>query len=296
MMTTEIADNEAVSALDKSDNSSEKKHDKKSKKHDRDDRHHHHRRESSSSKREERRHSHKEESSSRRHSHRDSDNKHDGGHHHGDSHSTSSPKDPAATVEKPTDDTAKFQDSWKVNAVPGVKESPAVAKQQQPLEITSKSLDDDDKPDDNPDISATLTENVYSLMYVSDMASSAFWTAIFFCLFQTTILGLVLSDLINISNSGNFFSVPPDVPVQVRIAGILGIILSMPLFGDLLDAVEKLTEGYNPLLALRQNPNATRWYVKDTQCAILLFGIPSLSHPRFVAITCAYSKQMVLGL
>lgn len=81
-----------------------------------------------------------------------------------------------------------------------------------------------------------------------------------FC-FQVTFPITVLMDLINTSKSGtgtnNVLSIPPDIRFEVRMAAYLSLVLAVPYFRDALDAVEKLQEGYNPIV-LKQSQFATR--------------------------------------
>ena len=51
--------------------------------------------------------------------------------------------------------------------------------------------------------------------------------------------------------------VPADVELTVRAAGYLALVLSVPLFTDLLDAIERFHEGYHPHVQ-EQAPHATK--------------------------------------
>lgn len=108
-------------------------------------------------------------------------------------------------------------------------------------------------------VSSTLTKNTYSLIYVCDPRSSAFVFALSFFCFQATMPILAMLDLIDLKRDDSALKIPAGVPIEVRIAGFLTLIFSVPYFTDTLDAVEKLHEGYNPSVALSQTPHALYW-------------------------------------
>lgn len=106
-------------------------------------------------------------------------------------------------------------------------------------------------------LSETLTPNSYSLIYIGDPKTSAFWYGITFFVFQTTLPLLALSDLVDFTTTLNPFRAPPDVTLAVRTAGFLTLLLAVIFFRDLLDAFERLHEGYDRESALAQCPHAT---------------------------------------
>jgi hypothetical protein len=103
--------------------------------------------------------------------------------------------------------------------------------------------------------SGGLTLNTYSVLYVSDPKSLGFYFAIAFFIFQVSLASLALVDLID-PGSGNAFQVPADVEPYVRAAGYLSLALAVPLFTDLLDSIERIHEGYDPIV-MQQAPHAT---------------------------------------
>lgn len=58
-------------------------------------------------------------------------------------------------------------------------------------------------------------------------------------------------------NSKNTLKAPVDVDRFVRAAGYLTLMLSVPLFRDLLDSIERFHEGYHPIV-LKHSPHATK--------------------------------------
>ncbi|CAJ1937834.1 unnamed protein product [Cylindrotheca closterium] len=129
------------------------------------------------------------------------------------------------------------------------------------------------KKDHGEDItsSKSLTQNTYSIIYVADPRSWAFFYGIVFFLIQICLMSFALIGAFDVGSS-NFFKVPVDVSIWVRISGYIILLLSVPLFGDLLDTIEKTHEGYNPVVKC-QTPHATfaKWvFANSLQFA---FGI-----------------------
>merc|ERR1712003_58272 len=98
----------------------------------------------------------------------------------------------------------------------------------------------DEKKMKEDGISGSMTENVYSLIYIADSTSAAFWISMFFVALQLLMICLVLKDLIQIENAVNPFGAPKNVSTVVRIAGFASLLLSVALFWDLMDAIDKL--------------------------------------------------------
>ena len=111
---------------------------------------------------------------------------------------------------------------------------------------------------ENVRLSATLTQNSYSLIYVGDPRSGAFWYGVTFFVFQITLPVLALTDLVDITKE-NYLGAPYGVTPVVRTAGFLTLFLAVIFFRDLLDAFERLHEGYDRESALAQSPHATFW-------------------------------------
>ena len=83
-----------------------------------------------------------------------------------------------------------------------------------------------------------LKNNVFSLIYTTEMTSPSFFFAIFFVGFQSGLLVLALLDLIQFNDANNPLQVPTDVSLEVRITSIMCLILAIPLFWDLMDSIE----------------------------------------------------------
>eukprot|EP00980_Cylindrotheca_fusiformis_P006842 scaffold1429_cov110-Cylindrotheca_fusiformis.AAC.14 len=104
-------------------------------------------------------------------------------------------------------------------------------------------------------LSASLTKNTYSIIYVADAKSWAFVFGLSFFVIQTALPVLALSNLID-PDSKNYFKAPSDVDRWDRTAGYLTVAISVPLFPDLLDSIETIHEGYHPVV-MKQTPHAT---------------------------------------
>ena len=140
-------------------------------------------------------------------------------------------------------------------------------------------------------LSASLTTNTYSLIYVSDPKSFAFLLSIFLFGVQTSLPALVMVDLIDSESEDNPLGVPVDVSRWVRMAGYIALVLSIPAFEDLLDAIERLHEGYH-VVVMKQSPHATFWwvllschrnlFVASSSTLIMLFNLSSFTS------TCVY--------
>ena len=119
---------------------------------------------------------------------------------------------------------------------------------------------DDDGDDEMSvvELSKSLTPNTYSIIYIADPQSKSFAFGIMFFLFQTAFPVLALADLIDGDSDSNMLRAPPDVSRYVRAAGYLAVALSVPLFQDTLDSIEKMHEGYH-VVVTKQTPHATYW-------------------------------------
>ena len=101
-------------------------------------------------------------------------------------------------------------------------------------------FDDDDDKAKEDGMSGSMTENVYSLIFIADSTSPAFWISLLFVVFQLAMICLVLADMIQPNNSQNPIGAPTNVSSVVRLAGFMSLFLSVALFWDLMDAVDKL--------------------------------------------------------
>lgn len=100
--------------------------------------------------------------------------------------------------------------------------------------------DDDEKQ--KKETTGTLTTNVFSLIYISELKGDVFKVSLCFAIFQITMLCLVLADAINPNDADNPLSVPINASITVRIAAVMSLSLSVACFWDFMDAVEKLLQ------------------------------------------------------
>eukprot|EP00980_Cylindrotheca_fusiformis_P030557 scaffold25026_cov142-Cylindrotheca_fusiformis.AAC.3 len=91
-----------------------------------------------------------------------------------------------------------------------------------------------------------LSENTYSLIYTAKISSSAFALAMFLALFQYTLPIMALIHLIQFNHATNPLGVPNHVSHEVRVTGIMCLLLAISLFWDLMDAIEQLQRGPLP--------------------------------------------------
>ena len=112
--------------------------------------------------------------------------------------------------------------------------------EQNPEPEQSVESQDDEKKMKEDSMSGSMTENVYSLIYIADSTSAAFWISMSCVAIQLLMICLVLADMIHTENVVNPFGVPNNVPSVVRIAGFASLLLSVALFWDLMDAIDKL--------------------------------------------------------
>ena len=118
----------------------------------------------------------------------------------------------------------------------------------------------------------------------------AFWYGVTFFVFQTTLPLLALTDLV--VNEENFLQVPYGVTPVVRSAGFLSLLLAVIYFRDLLDAFERLHEGYDRESALAQSPHATycKW--------LLAFSLQFINGSIFLLVIFVLNVQSktVIGM
>lgn len=109
------------------------------------------------------------------------------------------------------------------------------------------------------ELSASLTPTIYSIIYVCSAKGKAFYMALLMFCFQISFPIVVLLDLIDSAATGsnNVLSIPAGISIEVRVAGFLSLVLAVPYFSDTLHAIEKLQEGYDPIVT-KQSPHATR--------------------------------------
>lgn len=121
-----------------------------------------------------------------------------------------------------------------------------------------------------------LKNNVFSLIYTTEITSPSFALAIFFVAFQGGLLVLALLDMIQFQDPVNPLQVPTDVSLEVRITGVMCLILAIPLFWDLMDSIERLQQGAPPAGIEGAPKGASTAYVSNT-----IFGnhVPSIRMP-----------------
>lgn len=89
-----------------------------------------------------------------------------------------------------------------------------------------------------------LSDDIYSIIYTAKSCSAALWFAVFCFLFQMTIIGLILTDLVDPSTF-NPLQIPPGVITEVRIAQCLAMLLSVAMQQDIITSLIFLHNGYN---------------------------------------------------
>jgi hypothetical protein len=113
-----------------------------------------------------------------------------------------------------------------------------------------------------------MKEDIYSLIYTAKARSQAFWFAIFVFLVQISVIWLLIFDLIDQDSTTNFVRLPPGVPMMVNLAqglGVLLIVFTVAVFGDLTTGMERLVDGYNEEILLN-HPNAgcIKWFLSGS--------------------------------
>ena len=103
--------------------------------------------------------------------------------------------------------------------------------------VELKDYDDKTEEDDR---SGKMTENAFSLIFITDSNNITFWISMLFVVFQVSMLCLVLADMIEPNNKENPFGVPNHVSPVVRVAGFLSLFLSVAIYDDFTDAIDKL--------------------------------------------------------
>lgn len=96
---------------------------------------------------------------------------------------------------------------------------------------------EESETDPPPLLEGELTRNAYSLIYTTEANLPTFIVSCLFAGIEIMLVSLALYDLINGKNVGNPFNLLPSVSVSVRIVGILCLILMLPFFKHLLDAI-----------------------------------------------------------
>ncbi|KAG7339563.1 hypothetical protein IV203_025100 [Nitzschia inconspicua] len=138
----------------------------------------------------------------------------------------------------------------------GVKETAAVSTTEEDREDVAMILSKEQDKTDGVQISAHLTHNTYSLLFISNLKSPGFVFGMVFFVFQVSLASLAMVDLVD-PGSGNVLQLPADVEPYVRAAGYLALALAVPLFTDMLDAIERFHDGYDPVV-MQQAPHATK--------------------------------------
>jgi hypothetical protein len=90
-----------------------------------------------------------------------------------------------------------------------------------------------------------LTEDVFSIIYTVKFCSPAFWFSVFVFLFQSTVITLILLDLIDLTSTDNPLQIPAGVVTEVRIAQCLALILAVARPQAALTSSVFLINGYD---------------------------------------------------
>ena len=122
----------------------------------------------------------------------------------------------------------------------GIQQRTSSNEEQNPEPEQAVESQDDEKKMKEDGMSGSMTENVYSLIYIADSTSAAFRISMLCVVFQLTMICLVLADMIQPNNTENPLGVPNNVSSVVRLAGFMSLFLSLALFWDLMDAIDKL--------------------------------------------------------
>ena len=101
-----------------------------------------------------------------------------------------------------------------------------------------------------------FSESTYTLLYICEATSQAFWYAIFVYLLQIVTIVLTLVDIIDTENEDNVLQIPPMVSIIVTCSQGVTLFLALAYQSDLIEAVLKLHDGYYPEV-LEQFPGAT---------------------------------------
>lgn len=122
-----------------------------------------------------------------------------------------------------------------------------------------------------------LTEDCYSLMYLSQVRSPTFFYSLFVCAIQSVMLLLVFFDMVQFGSTtqgvSNPLNIPPGVDLAVSVAqavGIILIVMQISSDGDLTTGIGMLADGYDSRLMIT-NPGATcgKWLMSAlAQCFV----------------------------
>jgi hypothetical protein len=113
--------------------------------------------------------------------------------------------------------------------------------------------------DDQEDKAFTeLSEDVFSFMYMSPILSPAFIYGSFIFIFQVTILGLIMTDLVDLSSDRNPLNISPGVPMTVLTAQACALVIVVATQEDVITSLITLLDGYHPAV-MKIEPSATHW-------------------------------------
>lgn len=106
-----------------------------------------------------------------------------------------------------------------------------------------------------------LTEDIYSLLYTSELFSTAFFYALFCNVFQYVFIVLVIVDVLS-KDSNNRFNIPSGVPLQVTIGQGCALLLALSMQDDLLTGIMYVHRGHKCRIVGDTLPGATtiKWY------------------------------------
>ncbi|CAB9506373.1 Inherit from KOG: Notch ligand involved in the mediation of Notch signaling (By similarity) [Seminavis robusta] len=93
---------------------------------------------------------------------------------------------------------------------------------------------------------APFGASAYTLLYMCDFNSQAFWYAMFTYIIQISTITLTLIDVVDWSGEGNGFNLPPMVSISVTLAQFVTLFQALAFQSDLLEAALKLQDGFYP--------------------------------------------------
>lgn len=120
-----------------------------------------------------------------------------------------------------------------------------------------KSISNITNPDDDDGWHSPFSESTYTLFYVCDVNSQAFWYAMLVYSLQIVTIVLTLVDIIDISNEGNVLQIQPMVSIIVTCSQAVTLFMALAYQSDLIEAVLKLHDGFYHEV-LEEYPGATR--------------------------------------
>lgn len=122
-----------------------------------------------------------------------------------------------------------------------------------------------------------LEKDVFSMIFVSPVLSSTFFYAIFIVGVQISILTLALINQLRGGVKGNWLDIPPHTTIEVNIAQVIALLLSVIITKDVIVSLNAFQVVYNPEIR-KMFPAATysRWIfshvLRFSEGVILIFA------------------------